>query len=500
MTTDIAQESNAKNGPVRRYRDWFAERMQGAGLLLVIIVLLAAVLFLVIGSNPRPSSTQASLERGVVLQFGLSREPVARSLRLDLCAPGVTASPPECMKAQVDAARPEIAAVSLESDLVAGEGAQFPLGQFTISASNVGRTGLLVTVGANPAEPEDVPPGTYTGRVLIDRTGEGTPISLPVVATLSNRDEVGVVLRVLLALALGAFAGTLIKWLDESFSPLAALRRRQRRVEQYLSSYLPVLPDGVQFRLKQIETAIKSFDSEGVQTTLDDIAKNQDALVAFASANQFLEAQLEQQQHLLPAAAFVADVASAMELEREQLRELRTEVWPWEAADQVKPQLVMRKSQFRDLTFAMRRVSYPHSQLDRDHLAVAARRILTEAEMNGVPFAPEEVPDSSQAMMEPLADPRAETVRAVSGNSEPASTQRRTTSLWLLDNAWWLTLAVTATVIVFFGYQTQFLENRRFEGDVPDYFALAAWALVIQLAGGTIIETVGKLRTSRNAA
>lgn len=70
-------------------------------------------------------------------------------------------------------------------------------------------------------------------------------------------------------------------------------------------------------------------------------------------------------------------------------------------------------------------------------------------------------------------------------------------SLVLLDNAWWLTLFVIAMVVVFAGYQTQFLEDQAFEGDHADYVQLAAWALAIQVAGGTVIETVGKMRTSR---
>ena len=78
--------------------------------------------------------------------------------------------------------------------------------------------------------------------------------------------------------------------------------------------------------------------------------------------------------------------------------------------------------------------------------------------------------------------------------------ERRTTAEWLLDNAWWITLAMIALVVVFFGYQTQFLENAAFEGDTLDYYRLAGWALAFQLAGGTLLETLGKLRVSRMAA
>jgi len=44
------------------------------------------------------------------------------------------------------------------------------------------------------------------------------------------------------------------------------------------------------------------------------------------------------------------------------------------------------------------------------------------------------------------------------------------------------------------------LNNSDFEGDARDYFGMAAWAFAIQVAGGTVLETVGRLRTSSTPA
>lgn len=232
-----------------------------AFVVLAVAVLMVA-LFLANRIAGGPPTTSASVDR-LLLNFGLSREAVTRSLRIDLCKESATSTTsfPECSTdGEAGATRLAVVAAALEGDL-SGTRAQFPTSQFTVTASNVGRSGLLINVNANPTEPEDVPDGTYTGTVIVDRS-DGPPISLEVTATLEPRS--GAVSRLaILTLALGALGGALIKWLDESFSPLAALRRRQRRVQVYLDGLDDDLPIGVQRRIRQIKEAIRSFDPEG---------------------------------------------------------------------------------------------------------------------------------------------------------------------------------------------------------------------------------------------
>jgi hypothetical protein len=488
-----------RHGKIRRHA-------QGITLVMILAAMFAAVVFLTLQTAPKRPQTTGSVEDGVLLQFGLSRAPITRSLRLDLCPTENPGPYPECRQEPDETvARPDVSSVALEADLVTDTGEQFPVGQFTISAANVGRTGLLVTVGANPASPEDVAPGTYVGEVLIDRVGDQAPIPLRVRAVLEDRSAPEIVFRVLVALTLGAYAGTLLKWLDESFSPLAALRRRQRRVEQYLRAYLPVLPEGVRLRLEQVETIVRRFDPDGVgNTTLDDVISNQDALVAFASQSTALEEQIAHQRRLQPIADAVPEVRSAIELEQERLGELRSAAWPWDAADEVKPRLERYKLQSRQLTLAMRRLSLQHSEQDVERLRATAYEILADGltdnesvgrdAANAPPHAP------SSPATRPGIDVVIERSTEAPQGERPSTVPRRTVGLWLLDNAWWLTLAVTAAVVVFIGYQSQFLTNQDFEGDPVDYFALTLWALAVQVAGGTILETMGRLRTSRTAA
>lgn len=491
---------------LQKFSSFAKRRGQGVSLVLTLVFFVLSIGFLTFGSEPEPPTTQASLDQGILLQFGLSRETITRSLRIDLCPDGGSATYAECTPSpDGETARPEISGVTLESDLVDQKTKeQFPIGQFTVSATNVGRTGLLVVVSANPASPEDVPAGSYVGELLIDRVGESDPIPLRLEASLADRDAPDVALRVLLALSVGALAGTLLKWLDESFSPLAGLRRRQRRVEHFLQPSKRELPEGVKLRLEQVRRLIRSFDAEGVGLTLDEIVKNQDALVAFASATRYMDAQIRMQAQLLDAADMgrMPEVRSAIELERERLRELRTEVvWPWAAADEVATRLKKEKEQFRALTLSMRRVAFGGLPADRDRLStVALRTLADETSGDGQPESQDRHPQGApHAVTVEAIDPVFIHHDAADDEHLPESEERRTVGLWLLDNAWWLTLAATALVVVFFGYQSEFLREPRFEGDSLDYFSLAAWALAIQLAGGTILETMGRLRTSKTA-
>src|SRR5215204_428105 len=122
----------------------------------------------------------------------------------------------------------------------------------------------------------------------------------------------------------------------------------------------------------------------------------------------------------------------------------------------------------------------------------------------------EELMEKTERVVSATEAPSAELLRALRMSDIPGGRRtdlapaifsgRPALILWLLDNAWWITLLIIAAVIVFVGYQTQFIDDPSFEGDAADYVQLIAWALAIQVAGGTIIETVGKLRTSRPSA
>jgi hypothetical protein len=488
---------------LRTQRRARAGRARGFWLVAGIVGVLAATVYIASQATRQPSSGLASLDEGIRLNFGLSREPISRSLRLDLCSGETGQELVECAADEpAEAGRVEIESAVLETDLMnASSQMQFPTNQFTVTATNVGRTGLLVNVNANPNEPDDVPPGAYVGRVIIDRS-DGSTIPLAVRAELTPKDG-GVAWRAFLALLLGALGGTLLKWLDDSFSTLAALRRRQRRVEHYLQGYTSALPEGVRRRLRQVQMAIRSFDAEGIDTTLDEIVTNQDALIVFAGTVDVLETELGRQREMLEALgpdAFSYAVHSAIAVEEALLADVRIRMWPWDQAEELSAQLKKAQSRFRQLTAGMRRFASTRDESVRNLLD----RIATQIVQDDLASLGESLDLNEEVQVPVLAHgghvdgaapqplPSLPTSRTAPLAEVP---ERRSVGLWLLDNAWWLTLGVIAALVVFLGYQTQFLENLAFDGDITDYFALAAWALAIQVAGGTIIETVGKLRT-----
>jgi hypothetical protein len=186
---------------------------------------------------------------------------------------------------------------------------------------------------------------------------------------------------------------------------------------------------------------------------------------------------------------------------------LRSRVWPWEKADKVIEELDQVEQEFRTLTVAMRRALY-----DPNYREVVQKLALER--ISGDTDAIEKllqttVPAESQAAAKdqstvdiapaPDINHRMDIGDADIQPQEYSPEKRRSLGLWLLDNAWWLTLIVVALFVVFVGYQTQFLDDPGFQGDLTDYVQLAAWALAIQVAGGTIIDTAGKLRTSRSS-
>jgi hypothetical protein len=489
-------------------------------LLLFFIALSVGVLaFVVVRSQSKPPTAFISPNK-IVLQFGLSREALTRSSRFDVCSLALAADFLECRKSDdassptttttVPPARPSIVAAGLQSDLADDRQRQFPANQVTVTAVNVGRTGILVNITANPLEPTRVLDSKYIGRAIIDRDdGNSIPIELEIGLAKRTGAVTG---WVLFALVLGALGGALIKWLDDSFGPIAALRRRQRRVEHFLrlrqqEKNPPRLPIGVLRRLDDVRVAIRSFDAEGVADTLQRITSNQDALIKFDRGLEALEGEIATQQSLLQGGIEAKAVPGAIAMEAAKVKELRSRVWPWEKADKVIEELDQAEQEFRTLTVAMRRALY-----DPNYREVVQKLALER--ISGDTDAIEKllqttVPAESQAAAKdqstvdiapaPDINHHTDTGDADIQPQEYSPEKRRTLGLWLLDNAWWFTLIVVALFVVFVGYQTQFLDDPGFQGDLTDYIQLAAWALAIQVAGGTIIDTAGKLRTSRSS-
>jgi hypothetical protein len=260
--------------------------------------------------------------------------------------------------------------------------------------------------------------------------------------------------------------------------------------------------------LDDVRLAIRSFDAEGVADTLQRVTSNQDALIRFDRGLEALEGEIATQKRLLEGGIDATAVPGAIAMEAARVKELRSRVWPWEKAEKVIEELDQAEQEFRTLTVAMRRALY-----DPTHMKMVEKLAL-ERISGGTDDAMEQllqttVPaestsaakDQSTVDIAPTPDTnrRVDISDAEIQPQEYSLEKRRSLGLWLLDNAWWLTLVVVALFVVFVGYQTQFLDDPGFQGDLTDYIQLAAWALAIQVAGGTIIDTAGKLRTSRSS-
>lgn len=500
-------ESQQKNADISKERRKGHVRTAAEVIVLFLTFLAAAsMIFIVTRPQPAPVATSATLD-GLKLHFGMSRDTLTRTLRLDLCAEQGQFTFAECSLDSASATsaddRPAILSAVVESDLqeVHGQGT-FPAGQLLVSASNAGRTAVLLNVSANPGSPEDVPAGQYLGRVVVERS-VGPSIIFPIRAELSPRTG-GVTGKVLVALAIGAFGGTMLKWIDDSFSPLAAIRRRQRRLDLHLRNYTDELPLGVVRRLDELNFAIRALDSDGVASSLDQVAENQDALLRFATGVERLEREVWLQERI-PIGWDSAPplILEALALEKEYVADLRGRVWPWDRADEVQTSLTQAQRGFQIYTRGIRQYASAQTPEEKERLERLSRELIAHGPENLMDGG--DLGDTAKAGgLERPRSPVGEDVNPLFYKVDYADFDRehehaiphRNATLWLLDNAWWITLAVIASTVVAFGFQSQFLENAAFEGDRLDYFALATWAFAVQVAGGTVVETLGRLRTA----
>jgi hypothetical protein len=484
-------------------------------VVAVTLVWLAVEAF---GSSPPRNSGQlvSNVEgRGFRMQltFGVTRGALTRSTRINLCAEPAAALASECPDTkgtQPDAGpppansntlpdRPQVQSVGIAEDLPRhGGGGQFPANQISLTATNVGREGLLISVTADPSTPHRVLDGNYSGLIVVDRAGLRHPLVVQLNALLDKRTG-KTSERAIAALLLGALLGGGIKWLDTVFTPMAQLRRRQHRLRAWLVKRRSNLPEGAVSAYDDATGALRNLDAVGVEATLGQLSTAEPELLAFAYARDVIQREIAEQQRLLVhATAGLPDVANAIATEQAYSDDLVHRPWPWEAATNVRTGYLQALEHARALTAALRLAAL--NSADAATVAAAntlARRIVVAGSAGleqPLPTADTVAAVSVQAAL-PVAVAKAREIAEPETRAEPP----RNFALLALDNIWWIALVITAGVVAFVGYQTQFLNNKDFDGSLPDYVQLFGWALALQIAGTTIIQVTAGL-TSTGAA
>jgi hypothetical protein len=428
------------------------------------------------------------------LSFGLSRLPITRSVLLSLCPENEERQRfPDCEAGAetptTDAkARPEVTSAGVVADLQSDDGGeasdQFPADQLTVVGSNEGAEGLRIKVTAEPRQPERVPPGTYRGTLVVERSS-GPPVHFAM-TTVLNDPEGWVSQKAFLWLLLGAGAGALVKWLNDAFAPLAGLRRRQRRLTRTMRPDLPYLPLTVARALEDVRESIRLVDATGVADRLDLITKHKEELTEFAAAIRALQRELDVQRALVERMDDKSEKFNTF-LRREQQRidELLARPWPWSDAQKTLDDCREMLSAFESATD---RLQGGDIGTDEDKNALAE-------ELTGLAGSDRDLAreGAERAAAEAEAAERSKA-------REQESKQRRRKLEWLLDNSWWLMLAVSALAVSAIGYETEYLNNDGFEGAPSDYWKLAAWAFALQLAGTTVLEAAGRLALPRASA
>ena len=385
-----------------------------------------------------PSVTSGPRE--VNLAFGLSREPITRSVLLNLCADDEVVDDaqghPECSG---KADRPAVISAGLVSDLApksdGGTGQQFPTSQLAVVASNEGTQGLRIAVKADPLEPERISDGTYAGELVVQRERPDPPISVSVTASLKPR-EGKTVLLAFGALLLGSLIGTFVKWINDVYAPLAGLRRRQRRLERRLRPGAGLLPTDVEELFDEIRVSIRSVDSEGVPEALDLLASARPDLSAFAAAIRELRREIIRQRKLIkqigPSAEAFEDVLSD---EESMLEALRERTWPWSNGAEVTSAYESLKQVFKANTEELRGLTTRQSaRADVDDTAERMKNRLASAPTVPQPAGSQTAPGHAEIEGGDLLPHSESSSRTRAASHEPTAMRRRVIEV-LLDNS-----------------------------------------------------------------
>jgi hypothetical protein len=475
-----------------------------AGVAAAFLILVIAVSILWASTTGQQNGSGLEVSGGdggfeFNVSFGASRLPKTRSVLLNLCPEdakerGVPIYP-ECASPTVDSgattqaappARPEITSAGVVADLQRrgdGPDAQFPASQLAVVGVNEGPQGLRITVTADPRQPERVAAGTYRGDLVVERS-RGPAIHFTMAAVLDDRGG-RVSLYAAIALALGAVGGALIKWLNDVYAPLAALRRRHRRLARRMRPDRPHLPLSVVRSMEDLRESIRSVDPVDVAEQLDALSQRRDEFAQFASVVRALRRELEVQRALIQQIGEGSEsFATLLRREEQKIDGLLARPWPWPDTEQVWSECRTMQAAFEEVTDGLQR-----GETDTAEARAALVQSLSQVAASE--------PEIARARAERVAA-ESEAAARVEALDRAATDSSRNLFEVLLDNAWWLILASSAVVVAAIGYYTEFLGNDGFEDEFIEYWKLAAWAFALQLAGTTVLEAAGRLTIARS--
>lgn len=459
----------------------FLRRRWGILVVAALAVTWLAVLIL----NPRPASLCDNVrEDDFSINFGLSREPITRTY--GLAVPGGSAS--------VDTAR-QVTAV-LDGDLVRdGTVAQFPADQITLSAkvndddTTVEVRALVDPFGANP-----VAEGCYRGDVIVVR-GNGQSDSLPMVVDVAEREEWSAALAFTILLA-GALIGLAIKWITESLTPLAESKRRLARFRQtlvrrnHMDDNLPVAVLEIRDDIDQLIKHQDITDLKSKFEKLDEVfAVSETAVGTISDIRTNLDAQKAKLDRLwrnLPEDV-VNDLAALWQTENGRLNQIRGGEWTAATIETRMQEL----EELRRYVGVVNRFfeTYPR-HFNRQEMQDAYDLLTTT---NGdVAVAGTKIKEVNEKQLTPITWTGENASENPLADKTPPH-QKTVRDTWLFRHVRLLAALVSALIVTFVGFSTEYLNQPAFEDNMDDWLNLFLWAAIIELSGVSVLDVVARL-------
>lgn len=473
----------------RRFRATraFVSRMVRAYVFLLLLGITGFVAYVLVREGAFESDAVApppSTE--VALSFGFNREPITRQFSLDVDITN-----------EETGASEEIVSVRPASDLRQSQASgEFPSEQVTVGINRLTGGRIVLTVTADPWEPERVAAGLYEGT--LELRGAGASESVPISIWLRSRQNKWAVAAFGL-LVLGATVGLLVKWVTERLTPQAAQARRLWALKTAIGydEDLPTLPPGVRLRVQRLEDAISREDYAAAENEFDALREHEESL-SLVSARMsglldVITSQVEYvdryQKRFRPTDQLL--LTGVFDAEYEAVQDLFS---GW--SDVTPPEHYMeRVARTRFYLSAITNIlsafaDNPRSSLLRSAFESAqsadfeAAHQLYERWHEGGPNAEVAVRAEDGAVAE------------VARGLEFGPLKRQRPLSFVFRYARLFAGAASVVVVSLVGLKLEYLDDQQFNGSLSAWLGLLLWSAVVELSGVSVVDVVGRLSTS----
>jgi hypothetical protein len=291
----------------------------------------------------------------------------------------------------------------------------------------------------------------------------------------------------------------MVKWVTDSLTPLASLRRRFERLRHSLTARggrTADLPNDLKSHLDEIEACINSQDVATLERTFAELESEKESIAAIALLLNRIRGEIADHATKIGElwregcpVRVIRDLEAVVGVEFGLLSDLRNRSWQAGMAGTYLAEVAELRGQVALVGSFVDRYPY-HSDLSA---LQGARSALLHGDFKHARKPIEEALREDVGKLPVPAWERRTGKRVMTLDKGERERHKTAGKIWLFRNARPLVAVSSAVIVAFVGFSVQYLNDAAFQDDLDDWLNLFLWAAAVELSGVAVLDVISRL-------